>query len=114
PRGAAPTPGRSPQGTPSSGPGAIFPVVSAGPRGSAHPLDLAPVPDLQLGSADPPEPPEDDAPAVIARSAEPWVISMFVHLVGLVLAGILIFPAVLRNSIQLEAVFADSLGEQLE
>lgn len=56
----------------------------------------------------------DDITDIAARSAPPWLTSMVVHLLLLILLGILFIPAITQPRLNLEAIFADSIGSQLE
>ena len=51
---------------------------------------------------------------IAARSAPPWLASVVAHLLLLVLLGILFIPAVTQPRLNLEAIFADSIGSQLD
>ena len=47
-------------------------------------------------------------------AAPPWLISLLVHLVGIVVLGILALPYLVNSEIRLDAVFSESIGEQLD
>ena len=44
----------------------------------------------------------------------PWLVSLGTHILLLVVLGLIFFPGRKRRSLELEATFADSIGEQLE
>ena len=44
----------------------------------------------------------------------PWLISLTTHVLLLIVFGFIFFPGTTRKSLQLEATFADSIGEQLD
>lgn len=61
---------------------------------------------------------DDEAPPEAAdkvvKSAPPWLISLVVHMIGLVIAGLLYLPALLDNKqVNIEVVYAEKLGEQV-
>lgn len=51
---------------------------------------------------------------VAARNAPSWLTSVVVHLVLFVLLGLLLIPHVRNPHLNLEAIFAESIGEQFE
>ena len=57
--------------------------------------------------------PEVDLSWQLLNAARAWLFSMVVHLVILVALGLLIFGANQARDLQLEMVFADTLGDQL-
>ena len=48
------------------------------------------------------------------RAAPPWVVSLAVHTVMLVLLGFLFIPGLFDDQVYLEIVYAEKLGEQVE
>lgn len=50
----------------------------------------------------------------IAGFVPPWLISLTTHVLLLIVFGLIFFPGTKRKSLQLEATFADSIGEQLD
>ena len=56
---------------------------------------------------------EPDAVKKVARSAPPWLVSLIVHMVFLVILGLLTIPMIVSNQVQLEIVYAEKLGEQV-
>ena len=59
-------------------------------------------------SEPPPEPTEK-----VVKTAPPWLVSLVVHMVGIIIAGLLTMPIVLnKNVVSIEAVYAETLGEQ--
>jgi len=62
------------------------------------------------------EPPEEDhdAAVVAARAAPPWLISAIVHMVALIVLAMILIPQLMPQQVELEVVYAEELGEQLE
>ncbi|MEM7314027.1 MAG: prenyltransferase/squalene oxidase repeat-containing protein, partial [Planctomycetota bacterium] len=48
------------------------------------------------------------------KAAPPWMISLIFHMALIIILGILFFPPTFRNALDLEAVFSDTVGEQLD
>ncbi len=57
---------------------------------------------------------EEDHLAVALTASPPWLISLAVHMVLIVVLGLLALSSALIPPINLEATFSESLGEQLE
>ena len=47
------------------------------------------------------------------RNAPPWLISAIVHMIAMIVLALLLLPQMFNDQVNLEATFADSLGEQL-
>ena len=58
------------------------------------------------------EPPDNVVVAAL-KGAPPWLISAIVHMVVLIVMALLLLPQMLDDRMELEASFADTLGEQL-
>ncbi|MBT4694251.1 MAG: terpene cyclase/mutase family protein [Planctomycetaceae bacterium] len=48
------------------------------------------------------------------RNAPPWLLSLLVHLVLLIVLGLQMLPEILDSPLMLEVVYAEKLGEQLD
>ena len=61
---------------------------------------------------------EDDLDAelsdVAIRNAPPWLVSLLVHLVILIVLGLLMLPDLLNSPLMLEVVYAEKIGDQLD
>ncbi len=61
---------------------------------------------------------EDEAAALeleaIAAAAPPWLVSLVVHVVMLILLAVLFLPALVSDEINLNLAFSETFGEQLE
>ena len=81
------------------------------PTNSEIPSEVAPVPPI-LGTDEQ----EDDLQSVLTAVAHtpPWLISLVVHMLVMIILAMLIVPNVLNNSISMEATFFDHLGDQLD
>jgi len=51
---------------------------------------------------------------VAIRNAPPWLVSLLVHLVVLIILGLLMLPDLLDSPLMLEVVYSEKLGEQLD
>jgi hypothetical protein len=78
---------------------------------------------LQPGSASPvvrdrePEEPEDETEeltAVALKSAPPWLVSAVFHMVLMIILLLIAFGSLPDRPIELKAIYAEKLGEQLE
>ena len=63
---------------------------------------------------DPDDEVEADIGEVAIRNAPPWLVSLLVHLVILIVLGLLMLPDLLETPLTLEVVYAEKLGEQLD
>lgn len=59
------------------------------------------------------EEPSSDLTGVAIRSAPPWLISMCVHIVLVVVLALINLPQMLKSDFVIEASYAESLGDQL-
>lgn len=50
----------------------------------------------------------------LLRSAPPWLVSMVLHMLAIIIAGVIIFPDMITPSIMLEVIANDTSGEELE
>ena len=50
----------------------------------------------------------------VMHAMPPWFVSLFTHMLLLIILGLIFFPGRTRSTLQLEATFADSIGEQLD
>jgi len=57
---------------------------------------------------------EADIGEVAIRNAPPWLVSLLVHLVILIVLGLLMLPELLDAPLMLEVVYAEKRGEQLD
>ncbi len=69
-----------------------------------------------------PEEPGDDAgnetleeiTELALKNAPPWLVSALFHTIVMIVLALLLLPRMLNNQVDLEATFADSIGEQLQ
>ncbi len=61
----------------------------------------------------PPEAAHGDTAERVARTAPPFLISFCVHVLGLLLVSLWYVPETIKERVEVEVVYADSLGEQL-
>jgi hypothetical protein len=88
------------------------------PASAANRPVLAPVktkddkPKVDQEAAD--QPPPQPADKVI-KGAPPWMVSMVVHMVLLIILGLMYIPAIFKNQIEIisEPIYAEKLGEQI-
>lgn len=62
------------------------------------------------------EPTADDAeekPPEAVRKAPPWLISLVVHMVVLIIMGLIYLPSLYEPKVELDVVWAEKIGEQL-
>ena len=60
---------------------------------------------------------DDDAlpdVAVAVAVAPPWLVSLVVHMAGMIVLGLLFLPGLIRQDISIEAIFGETFGEQLD
>jgi hypothetical protein len=67
--------------------------------------------DVSIGDSDLEDQP-DSARALTA--APPWLVSLILHMVVLLVLGLVFIPGLVRDEIQLEGFFAEEVGGQLE
>ena len=101
-------------GTPSEIPPGSERNISVSPIGESKPI-LAAVDVSQLQIKE-----RDDNDEVITFSqdatkmAPPWMVSMILHMAGMIFLAVLFLPNVARTTIDMTANFSEQLGEQLE
>ena len=141
PPGHAPVPqayiaGNQPQTTfeqqpsaPQPGPGMSLPPIaaqatlshSAGiPQGQAIGAALRPLPVvLADSSATTLREPDDDSEPELQRTPDalrnspPWLISLVLHLLMLIVFGLILLPQLINNQVELDMTVSDDLGDQL-
>lgn len=57
---------------------------------------------------------EPEVAELIVRRAPPWLISMVIHTVALLVAALWYLPQEIRRRVELQMTYADTLGEQLQ
>lgn len=126
---ASPAPGAS-TGPGAAAAGPVFPIVLklpttekpqpavARPKGGspAKPFSLEPVQrtaptKVAVQSGD--EPPPVDTTEAVVQHSPPFLVSMLVHLVLVIVLALITFREEIAGQIQLNAIYADSLGQQL-
>jgi hypothetical protein len=60
------------------------------------------------------EEPEEELSTVAIKNAPPWLISALVHMVLMIVLAVILLPQLGRQQIQLESIWAEKLGQQLE
>lgn len=70
---------------------------------------------MPVGSfaADPIDETQDSLVVVGLKNAPPWLVSAILHMIAMIVLALLLLPQMLNEQVNLEAIFADSLGEQL-
>ena len=58
------------------------------------------------------EEPKDPSQKAV-KAAPPWLVSMVIHMVALILAAMIYFAAPAKKIVELEVVYAEELGEQV-
>ena len=122
-------PETEPPAAPSARPGPARAVPVRGtPPGAAAPL-ASTIPAIRTGSDEheddrtPDEAAQDEAapdeaalgpPPNFLRNAPPWLVSFIFHTALLIALALLVIPQVFRRSVEIDAVFAEELGEQLD
>jgi hypothetical protein len=74
------------------------------------PREPVPVPVLQGPAED--EPPPDVAEEAV-KTAPPFLVSMLVHMLLVIVLALFTFSSAIENQIQIQAVYAETLGKQL-
>jgi len=75
------------------------------------PVDVGKAP---AGVEEPEEEPEDEFATIALRNAPPWLVSAVFHMLLLITLGLLFLPELVKNQIELETVWAEKIGDQLE
>lgn len=95
---------------------AAIPLVPAAakpiPAPAASGAGILGVPRIRTDSGEEEPPPEVTDKAV--RAAPPWLVSGVVHMIALILMGVLYLAANQENRVQIEAIYAEDEGIQLE
>jgi len=60
------------------------------------------------------EEPEEELTTIALKNSPPWLVSAVFHMVLMIILGLIFLPKLVRNQIELETVWAESLGDQLE
>jgi len=68
----------------------------------------------KLINAPPEEEFEEEFTEIAIKNAPPWLVSLIVHTVILIGLGLLMLPNFLDSQLQLEVVYAEKLGDQIE
>jgi hypothetical protein len=113
-----PTPVASPVATPSSAnrPVPVTAAVATMPAkpGAARPVIVKKADKDPLKVEDETDPEnEEEQPADVVRAAPPWLVSLVVHMVIIIILGLLTFALSSDDRPQLEVVWAERIGEQL-
>ena len=88
-----------------------------GPAGVAFSLNdaRAPVPQNEKLRVDESAEPDDYDPTELAlKGAPPWLVSLLVHMFGMIILALLMVPQIATSTLQLVANFADVKGMQLD
>ena len=95
-----------------------IPSPDALPQVDSHEVTHAPVGDVVLENAVHKPPVSQDSVEEIVQSAKYsapyWVMSLLVHTLILIVLGLVLLPAFQSDQILVEAIFADSIGQQQE
>ncbi|MDD4270843.1 MAG: terpene cyclase/mutase family protein [Pirellulales bacterium] len=86
--------------------GGNLPFGFARQDGGAGAAEAVPVETVEL--------PEEDIQTLALKNAPPWLISAVFHMLVMIILALALFPALVNNQIDLEAVYAEQLGDQLE
>jgi len=100
-----------PQGQPVR-PGAVAPRPAEAVPARPILLQTAPTPSA-IRTTDG-EDQEEEITAVAVKNAPPWLISAVFHMVVIIVLAVLIVPQLVRDRIELETVWAEKLGDQIE
>lgn len=60
------------------------------------------------------EEPREELTTVALKNAPPWLVSAVFHMLLMIILGLILLPSLVGERIELETVWAESLGEQLE
>lgn len=67
----------------------------------------------QVVREDDPDEYEEDAAKVVTKSAPPWLVSLIVHAILLVVFALITIPQFIETTVELDVTYAEELGEQL-
>ncbi len=87
-------------------------TATAGGRADAR--DAASARPPAGGDAASEEAPAEDLATVAIKNAPAWLVSGVVHMLILIALALILFPTLVDNRIQLEAIYSETLGDQLE
>ena len=57
---------------------------------------------------------EEELTTIALRNSPPWLVSAVFHMLVMIILGVIFLPKLVKNQIELETVWAEKLGEQLE
>jgi len=57
---------------------------------------------------------EEELTTIALRNSPPWLVSAVFHMLVMIILGVIFLPRLIENQIELETVWAEKLGEQLE
>jgi len=60
------------------------------------------------------EEPDEELTTIALKNSPPWLVSAVFHMVVMIILGLIFLPKLVKNQIELETVWAESLGDQLE
>ena len=111
-----PPPGPVIQALPASQMPTTAPPLILDPAAKQAGARPAPVADGKPPSAidEPEEEPEEELTTMALRNAPPWLVSAVFHMLLLITLGLLFLPDLVKNQIELESIWAEKIGEQLE
>lgn len=78
-----------------------------------QPIPVKPGP-LPLAADDPDDEEDQDPTKVAVQAAPPWLVSLVIHMVVLIVLGLIYLPITLNRNIELEVIYAEEEGIQLE
>ena len=96
------------------------PLPVATPPGAASPLPMVaarpirPETDQPVAVETDIEPTKEDQLGRVMLATPPWLVSLAVHMLAVVVLGLLLLPSLGVSDLHLEAVFSETFGEQLE
>jgi hypothetical protein len=79
-----------------------------------RPIPVKPKSDLPVVAKDEEDEEETEEEIVTAKKASPWLVSTIVHTVLLIVMALIYFAPKVSQTPELEVVYAESIGEQLE
>jgi hypothetical protein len=110
PVAARPVPVPVPQTVPSGVAPAARPIPVA-PR--PVPVSVVPTGNVPVVKEEDEEDGTPDPTARAARAAPPWLVSLVVHMVLIIILALLSIPLLNRNQVEITAQYAEEIGEQL-
>jgi prenyltransferase beta subunit len=110
-----------PQGQPGPAQGQPVPATGARPQpvrpgqaGAARPMPVKRKPGEAPVHAREGEEEEEEISTVALKNSPPWLISAVFHMIVLIILGLWVVAQLPKRQIELSAVYAEKLGEQLE